>query len=195
MRFPHLFETLGGITLVALSLIATPAAAQTVISNETLVSTTFVVNKTSATAECRHTGCRARTSMFAPVPVTCPAASGQTCTFHISLDAKVTTDFYGYEGCCAYGPTGFYQVLVDGAAPTIGPTSPNGDYIFQENVVTNHYARNRQSVTASLIAGVTNSGANSHTISLSLGCQDTPRNGGCRATVHWSTMRVDVFEP
>jgi len=78
MRFPHLFETLGGITLVALSLIATPAAAQTVISNETLVSTTFVVNKTSATAECRHTGCRARTSMFAPVPVTCPAASGQT---------------------------------------------------------------------------------------------------------------------
>ena len=40
---------------------ATPAAtAQTVISNETLVSTTFVVNKQSATAKCGTTGCSAR---------------------------------------------------------------------------------------------------------------------------------------
>ncbi len=37
MRFPHLFETIRGLALAALSLIATPTPAQTVISNETPV--------------------------------------------------------------------------------------------------------------------------------------------------------------
>jgi hypothetical protein len=196
MRFPHLFETIGGLTLVALSLIATPGTAQTVISNETLVTTTFVVNKKIATAQCGSTGCRAKTSMFAPIPVTCPAASGQTCTLHISLDTKVLVNCNG--GNVGSGPTGFYEFLVDGLAPTIGPTEKNGEYIFEQNVTLFCGSLGaRQSYPASVLATVTNSKSNqNHTIVVNVGCAATnPNDIGCEATSHSTTMRVDVFEP
>jgi hypothetical protein len=206
MRFSHLFETTG-LTLFALALFAPPAAlAQTVIGNETLVSTTFVVNKTSATAKCGKTGCHAQIPMFATIPVTCPSAIGQTCTFHISMDAKISTTFRcdRQGGCAAPGPLGFYQFLVDGVAPNIGPTGPNGDYIFDISATTVSSnavgtIETRQSYPASVVASVTNSVSNNHTISVSVGCDDVNGEGnginGCAATAHWSAMRVDVFEP
>jgi hypothetical protein len=93
MRFSHLFETTTGLTLVVLALIAPPTApAQTIISNEALVSTTFVVNKTSETAKCGKPGCQAITSMFAAIPVLCPAPMGKTCTFHIFLGFPQTRE-------------------------------------------------------------------------------------------------------
>ena len=58
MKFPHIFENIAALALLVLSLLATPAAtAQTVLSNETLVSTTLVVNTQSATARCGKAGC------------------------------------------------------------------------------------------------------------------------------------------
>ena len=91
MKFRHIFENIAVLALVILSLLATPAAtAQTVLSNEALVNTTLVVNTQSATAGCGKAGCRAKTPMFAAIQVACPAPIGQTCTFHISLDAKVS---------------------------------------------------------------------------------------------------------
>jgi hypothetical protein len=197
MRFSQVFETTGGLTLVALALIAPPAAlAQTVISNETLVSTTFVVDKTGATAKCGKALCRATTSMFA-IPITCPAAMGQTCIFHISLDAKASV-FAVCSNCSpADSGTGFYRFRVDDAAPTIGPTDTSGDYLFQKHVVTYNppSGPSRENQPASAVAGVTNSTSNSHTIAVSLGCGDSANQGGCKATAYWSTMRVDVFEP
>jgi len=196
----HLFETIGGLTLLALSLIATPAIAQTVISNETLVTTTFVVNKTAATARCFRAGCRAKTQMFAPIPVTCPAAMGQTCTFHISLDAKTAVVIPPACNCFGGGPTGFYEFLIDGVAPTIGPTDENGDYIFVKNGFTSssNSSSARQSYPASVLTTVTNSSSNNHTVVVNVGCSDINNSGiyaGCGATAQWSTMRVDVFEP
>jgi len=194
MKLPHRFENIAGLTLVALSLLATaPAMAQTIISNETLVTTTFVVNRKPATAYCGGTGCRATVSMFAPLLVSCPASTGQTCTFHISLDTKVSIGFA--NGCCTLGPTGFYQFLVDGVAPTIGPTTKHGDYLFEKNVLLSVPVASRQSYPASVLTAVTNSSSNSHTISVKLGCQDADNEGGCQATAYSTTMRVDVFEP
>jgi hypothetical protein len=188
-----------GFTLVALSLLATPATpAQTVISNETLMSSTFVVNKQSATAKCGTAGCSARTFMFAPVSVTCPAATGQTCTFHISLDTKTSIQLPPSCQCLGSGATGFFQFSIDGVAPTIGPTDANGHYLFEANGYTanliGHQAA-RLSYSASVITAVTNSGSNTHTIVLNVGCSDALKEGGCGVTTHWSTMRVDVFEP
>jgi hypothetical protein len=200
MRFSHLFETTTGLTLVALALIAPPTAlAQTIISNETLVSTTFVVNKTSATAKCGKAGCQAITSMFAAIPVLCPAPMGQTCTFHIFLDTK-TSGLAFSDGVPGLSGTGFYRFLVDDAAPTIGPTDQNGDYVFQKYVATYNspIGPSRESYPASVVAGVTNSTSNSHTIAVSVGCRGIrPGNffRGCEAIAHWTTMRVDVFEP
>jgi hypothetical protein len=194
----HLFETIGGLTLLTLSLIATPATAQTVISNETLVTTTFVVNKKDATAKCANTGCRAKTQMFPPIPVTCPAATGQTCTFHISLDAKISVAIPPACNCFGGGPPGFFQFLVDGVAPTIGPTSEDGNYLFEKSVYTsspNLGLPSLLSYPASVLTTVTNSGSNSHNVAVNFGCSDTDGGGGCVATAHWSTMRVDVFEP
>jgi hypothetical protein len=101
-------------------------------------------------------------------------------------------------------PSGFYQFLVDGVAPNIGPTDPNGDYIFEISAYTVSSnavgtIETRQSYPASAVANVTNSVSNNHTISVSVGCHDVNGEGngtnGCAAAAHWSTMRVDVFEP
>jgi hypothetical protein len=140
-----------------------------------------------------------KTPMFAAIPVTCPAATGQTCTFHIFLDTKTLTTFGCQSaGCFRPGPTAFYQFLVDSVAPTIGPTSANGDYIIGKNVFTvsqssGETRQSRQSYPASVVARVTNSSSNSHVIAVSVGCSDTYKFSGCQATA--TTMRVDVFEP
>ncbi len=134
MKSPRLSETMAVFALAALWLLATQgAAAQTVIGNETLVSTTFVVNKTGAKVECTRPGCSAETPVFAPVTVTCPAPTGQTCTFHISLVAKASMGGACYQ-CPGAGADSF-QFLIDDAAPTIGPTGGNGLYLFAKNFV------------------------------------------------------------
>jgi hypothetical protein len=196
MKFPHTFANIAVSALVALSFSATPlATAQTVISNESLVSTTFVVNKAPATAKCKNAGCSAKTPMFAPVLVTCPAVTGQTCTFHISLDEKVSLGGI----CCQYGNAGTVslQFLIDDAAPTIGPTRANGLYLVTKNVVTFGGDDVRQGFSASVLGVVTNSGSNDHAVALSIACADSSvtHGHGCSVASRSSTMRVDVFEP
>jgi hypothetical protein len=195
MRLERVFPYVAGLALAVLTCTTVVVKAQTIISNETLKTTTFVVNKVSSTAKCLKRECVEISPMFAPIPVTCPAAMGHTCTFHISLDAKVSV-----SGCPKCEPgfagTGFFQFLVDGAAPTIGPTDENGNYLFQKNVAT--FLRpyvSRQSKPASVLGGVTNSTSSNHTITVNLGCRDSANTGICVAVAHWSTMRVDVFEP
>jgi hypothetical protein len=189
----HLFETIAGLTLIALSLVATFASGQTVISNEALVTTTFVVNKTAATARCGRAGCRAKTQVFAPIPVTCPAAMGQTCTFHISLDAKTSVVIPPSCNCFGGGPTGFYEFLIDGVAPTIGPTDENGDYIFVKNGFTSslNLSSARQSHPASVLTTVTNSNSNNHTVVVNVGCSDINING---AYAGWSDCSLEHDE-
>jgi hypothetical protein len=193
MKSPRLFETMAVFAVAALSLLATQVAtAQTVISNETLVSTTFVVNKTPATVKCTKAGCSATKTMLAPVTVACPAATGQTCTFHISLDAKASMG--GTCKTCPSAGADSFQFLVDNAAPTIGPTDANGLYLFAKNVGAIAFLDLRQSFPASVLTTVTNSGSSDHTVALNLVCSDTI-GVGCEVTSRWSTMRVDVFEP
>lgn len=192
MRVSHMFGFIAGFTLAAITLLAEPTAiAQTILSNETLVTTTIVVNKQVTTAKCLKGGCSARTPWFGPISVTCPAATGQTCTFSISLDAKTST-VMGCGNCGGAGVTGFYQFLVDEAAPTIGPTEENGDYLFDTWSYTGGLPKgaSRQSYPASVIAAVTNTSSNNHTITLGLGCKDVGKTGGCE-----TTMRVEVYEP
>jgi len=203
MTFRQWFPYIGGFALAALILTASSMKAQTVITNETLVTTTFVVNKQDATAKCGKPGCHAKTTVLTSIPVTCPAPTGQTCTFHIFMDTKTSITFHcGTTGCIGPGPAGSYQFLVDGAAPTIGPTDENGYYLFAKNVQSDsndgrgfyHYA-SRQGYPASVLASVTNSSSNNHTIDVNLACEDANHFGGCEVTARWSTMRVDVFEP
>ena len=91
---------------------------------------------------------------------------------------------------------GLYQFLIDGTPPTIGPTSSDGNYVFERWAYTSSIPeRAIQSYPASVLTTVTNSSSNSHVIVVNLGCQDSNGNGGCAATAQSATMRVDVFEP
>jgi hypothetical protein len=162
------------------------ATAQTVLSNQALVNTTLVVNTQSATARCGKAGCRAKTPMFAAIQVACPAPIGQTCTFHISLDAKVSL---------SNGWTTFYQFLVDGAAPRSGPPTATVSTFFKRMLSELRACPLRQSDPASVVATVPNSSSNNHSITLNIGCIDSFNISGCATTAHASTMRVDVFEP
>jgi len=194
MKSPHIFENLTALALVALALAVTPATtAQTVISNETLVSTALVVNTKEAKAICRTTRCTASTAMFAPINVTCPAAPGKTCTFHISLDAKASVG--GFCNRCQPGGADYFQFLVDDAVPTIGPTDAQGFYRFAQNIVGFVSNEIRESFPASVVATVTNSSSNNHTLALNIACKSTLVGSGCQTTAHASTLRVDVFEP
>lgn len=199
MRLRRMFPYIAGLALAVLMCTTVVVQAQTIISNETLKTTTFVVNKQNTTAKCGKKGCQAITPMFAPIPVTCPAAVGETCTFHISLDTKVSVAHPPSCHCLGQGPAGIFQFSIDGVAPTIGPTNMNGIYFFEVNGFTNNIAPHeatRLSYPASVLTTVTNSSSsNAHTIMVNVGCSDTLQEGGCKATAHWSTMRVDVFEP
>jgi hypothetical protein len=141
---------------------------------------------------CRTTGCRAKTAMFAPINVTCPAATRKTCTFHIFLDAKAS--FGDFCNRCQGGGADYFQFLVDEAPPTIGPTDARGLYRFAQNIVGFAGNELRESFPASVVATVTNSTSNNHTVALNVACKSTTA-GGCQTTAHASTLRVDVFEP
>jgi hypothetical protein len=190
MKFRHIFENIAVLALVILSLLATPAAtAQTILSNEALVNGTLVVNTQSATAGCGKAGCRAKTPMFAAIQVACPAPIGQTCTFHISLDAKVSLSTDGRLFTSSWSMVPHQR---------FAPTDRYGVYLFQENVVGIKGLSIRQSDPASVVATVTNSSSNNHSITLNtldIGCIDSFNISGCATTARESTMRVDVFEP
>jgi len=128
------------------------AMGQTILSNEKLVSTTFLVSKVSIEAKCHETGCIAKTSMFAPVTVACPAPIGKTCTFHISLDSKVSFSDFCDSTCHVSGPLVFFEFLVDGKVPTIGPTDESGKYLVQWNFQISGENMVRQSYPASLVS-------------------------------------------
>jgi hypothetical protein len=98
-------------------------------------------------------------------------------------------------GCTGAGPVGYYQFLVDDAAPTIGPTDEEGNYLFEKNVFTADIpgVNSRQGYPTPVLAAVTNSTTQNHSIAVNFGCTDTLY--GCETTTHWTTMRVDVFEP
>lgn len=195
MSFQLRLVRAAGFALIAMSaLTAAPANAQTIISNETLVTTTLVTDQTTVTAKCTTSNCRGSAPLLTSVPVTCPAAIGQTCTFHIALDAKVAI----YEDCpgCSQAfadSSDSYQFLVDGAVPTPGPVNSVGEYIFAQYTPTYQGYPVQQPYPASVVATVTNSTSQNHTITVNLHCLGL--YGSCKVEAHWKTMRVDVFEP
>jgi hypothetical protein len=184
------------LALALVALFAPALDAQTVISNERLVSTTFVVNKENSSTSCTGYYCIATpVPMFKAVHVTCPAALGKTCTLHIFLDAKAeVSDNNNPDG--GPGAEGRFQFLVDGNAPIPGPTDGHGFYLFSlygaEYPIPN---APRQSYSASLVSRVTNSKSKDHTIKVEVSGTDAGDRGYCFVTAHWSTMRIDVFAP
>jgi len=187
MSLTYWFTRITGLALAVVPLFTPAANAQIVISNEHLVSTTLVVNYKGINASCQGNYCIATpVPMFKPTHVTCPAAMGKTCTLHIALDAKTETPAFTEDR---------FQFLLDGKRPVPGPTDGDGFYIFatHDSQYDSSSPAERQSQPASVVGKVTNSQSKNHKIEVSVAC--TAINYGCSLTVHWSTMRIDVFEP
>lgn len=178
---------LAGLVLAgcfALLALAPQSQAQTtILSDESLQSSTLLVHKGDSTATCTGATCEAHHAMFRPLTVQCPAGVEGTCTFHISLNAQVETD--------ESNPIAAFQFLVDNAAPSPGPTDANGNYQFLANRVSSAGEPPFQSFSAAVDATVTGSG--SHTIAAYIACRGTGK--GCKATAHWSEMKVDILLP
>ena len=194
------FNDAAGLVAIALIVLLSTyeARAQVVMSNEKLDTTTLVVdNKNLVTVTCSIPGCSAEAPIMSAVPVTCPAAEGGTCTFHMSFVANVGSDIPGCSRSCqgTSGASNRYQFLVDSAAPLPGPTNPHGWYLFGRNVFSDVPFNSQISYPASVVARVTNSGSQKHLVQVNLGCVDLLKFGGCRAVARESTLRVDVFEP
>lgn len=188
-RLPSL--AIGAITILS----ALTMNAQTIISNETLVATTFVVNTKTSVARCNKPGCSAAAPILSSIPVTCPEALGATCTFHISFVAKVAIELLCSN--CGGGSDVLdgYQFLIDGQAPTPGPTDSAGNYSFDFDTYTAAGFPTKMSIPASVVGVVTNSTSPSHTIDVKLSCVDVLKIRGCGVEALNSTMRVDVFVP
>jgi len=169
--------------------------AQTIISNETLATTTFVVNTKNTVARCNKAGCAASAPILTAIPVTCPAAIGATCTFHISFDAKVAIELLCSNCGGGSDVLDAYQFLIDGQAPAPGPTDAAGHYSFDFDTYTAAGLPTKMSIPASVVGVVTNSTSQSHTIDVKVGCADVLKIRGCGVEALNSTMRVDVFEP
>jgi len=198
MTLTHRFPHITGFALgVAVMFAAITMKAQTVISNETLATTTLVVNSAKVVAKCGRTGCMASSPMLTSIPVNCPAAIGATCTFDISLNTTVTVSLpCGGSGCSGWAGENSYQFLVDGAAPVPGPTDDaEGDYIFAEFPYSSSDFATRVSNPASVVASVTNSSSQNHVVNVTLRCTDIDNQGGCGIETHGTTMRIEVFEP
>jgi hypothetical protein len=192
------FASVSPSVILAASLIVllstTAAKGQIVLSNETLATTTFVVNKKTATVNCTQTGCEAETPILKSIPVSCPAPNGKTCTFHIAFDAKVAVGLpCGGEECLGTsGATNYFRFLIDGSAPDPGPTTEHGLYRFGINVMSETDYPARQPYAASVLGTVANG---DHLIDISLKCVDTQKFHGCEAEAFNSALRVDVFMP
>jgi hypothetical protein len=182
------FTRIAGLGLAMAAMFTPPMKAQTVtISNERLVSTTFVVNRTSSFTACHGKDCTAPlVRMFKAIEVTCPAAIGKTCTLHIALDAKTGISPFARD---------MYQFLLDGSAPVPGPTDDDGFYIYavRDTQTDGGDPQERQSAPASVVGRVKNLKSKNHKIQVRLTC--TATTSDCGVAAYRSTMRIDVFEP
>jgi hypothetical protein len=192
-RWPLTFGVVGALTFIA----TVGVQAQTIISNEKLVTTTFVVDTSSATAKCVKAGCAAQAPILTAIPVNCPAAIGGTCTFHIALDSRIDVALpcLGSDCTGSSGARNSYQFLVDGKPPVPGPTDAQGYYVFAKVVWSVTAFPSRYPFPATIVASVTNISSQDHTIDVNLQCVDVFKFSGCGLIAASTTMRVDVFEP
>jgi hypothetical protein len=180
MKFANVFPNVTLVVSLIVLLSTTAAKGQIVLSNETLATTTFVVNTKTATVKCTQAGCEAEKTILKSILVICPAPNGKTCTFHILFDAKVAVGLpCGGQGCLGTsGATNYFRFLIDGSAPDPGPTTENGLYLFGRNVMSETNYPARQPYAASVLGTVTNG---DHLIDISLKCVDTLKFYGCQA--------------
>lgn len=84
---------------------------------------------------------------------------------------------------------GFIKFLVDGAAPSPGPTDPSGFLTWSL------YAEGFDEHSFAATATVTNTSLNqAHTVEADLGCEDI-LNGGCSEYIDLANLSIEAYKP
>ena len=171
-----------------LGLPAAPAHARRApvnIRNVTLVSTTFRTNVGPVTVACSSSFCENLGVFVTPsvLNVICPQPAGATCTLYVHLETQASV---------TANDTGIFQFLVDGVAPTPGPTDVRGFFAWDtadpNSTVT-------QARSYAVVAHVTNSKNNqSHGVEAEFGCLDLTGDG-CSATMGLANMSIALYTP
>jgi hypothetical protein len=154
------------------------------LANRVLQKTTFMVNTSNVTAICNTSGCLASAPVFSK-SVQCPKPAGQTCTFYVHLESTVNGTADDNE---------LFKFLVDGAAPTPGPTDSNG-FTRWDLSDPNSGVIQGQARSFAVVAKVKNSSANqSHAVEVDIACEDETGDG-CSATMAFASLNIGVYTP
>ncbi len=177
-------------TLLANAQSGAPVAANrntpsvTTLGNRVLQKTTFMISTSSIPAVCSTSGCVASTPVFSK-SVQCPRPAGQTCTFYLHLESTVNGTALDNE---------LFKFLVNGVAPTPGPTDSNG-FTRWDLGDPDSGAIQGEARSFAVVAKVRNSSANqSHAVEVDIACEDQTGDG-CSATMAFASLSMAVYTP
>ncbi|MCU1304085.1 MAG: hypothetical protein JWQ87_4369 [Candidatus Sulfotelmatobacter sp.] len=165
---------------------AAPApAAPANIRNLTLVSTAFRTSAGPVTVSCTPSLCENLGVIVTPsvVHIVCPQLAGATCAYYIHVETQASV---------SANDSGIFQFLVDGVAPTPGPTDFHGFFAWD---TADPNSTVMQARSYAVVALVTNSQANqSHSVEVEFGCVDETGDG-CSSTMGLASMSIALYRP
>ena len=155
------------------------------IRNVTLVSTTFRTDVGPVTMACSSGLCEILGVFVTPsvLFIACPQPAGATCTYYVHLETQASV---------SANDTGIFEFLVDGGAPSPGPTDVRGFFAWD---TADPNSTVMQARSYAIVAHVTNSKDNqSHSVEAEFGCLDLTGDG-CSATMGLANMSIALYMP
>ena len=99
-------------------------AATTTLNGRNLKTANFQTQNDQIAAGCVGVVCTSPPIFDPALDLVCPVAAGKTCTYYIHLESQVQVSAQD---------AGLFRLLVDGAAPTPGPTATDGSFTWLDN--------------------------------------------------------------
>lgn len=164
---------------------AAHAPAPANIRNVILVSTAFRTNVGPVTVACSPSFCENLGVFVTPsvVHIICPQPAGATCTFYVHLETQASV---------TANDSGIFQFLVDGVAPSPGPTDVRGFFAWD---TADPNSTVMQARSYAVVAQVTNLQANQpHGVEAEFGCLDLTGDG-CSSTMGLANMSIALYTP
>lgn len=164
---------------------STAASQDANLNPHRLISTTLRTNAGTTTVSCTSSLCENLGLVFEPSVafIKCPHAAGGTCTYYLHLETQVSVSSLD---------TGVFEFLVDGVAPSPGPTDAMGFFAWDASDPNSSILQAR---SFAVVAQVTNSASNqTHSIEVQFGCIDTTGDG-CSATKGLTSMSIGLYTP
>jgi len=162
-------------------------AATTTLNGRNLKTANFQTQNDQIAAGCVGVVCTSPPIFDPALDLVCPVAAGKTCTYYIHLESQVQVSAQD---------AGLFRLLVDGAAPTPGPTATDGSFTWLDNDPDSDVLSHFEIKSFTVTAKVTNAAANqTHAIEVQIGCADTNADGGCLARSGFAVLEVKVHTP